>query len=192
MSIVIQPQADGPSGGAMILEDTYDLVKKRVIPDVAEISQGIRLDPINGPRRKDDLEFRIWTKFGGTGDAKTLGVRSSEGRYSAYFFETDGTKAVAGSKDLPAPRSPWTKLLFEVRSRLTTPLGLVRDPEFSLSRHEPLIVLEVFDAGEYQMVFYGHLTKFKDGKRLISVCEYLAGEFDVDLDCDYGKELQKG
>ncbi len=73
-------------------------------------------------------------------------------------------------------------MLFEVRSRLTTPKGLVRDPNFDLNRDEPVILLEVLDKGEYRRVFYGQNTSFQDGKKLIELCNYLASEFDVDMD----------
>ena len=74
-------------------------------------------------------------------------------------------------------------MVFELKSRLTTPRGLVQDPHFSLERDEPLIVLEVVGREEYSRVFYGQYTSFPDGKRLIDVCEYLAGEFDIGMDC---------
>lgn len=74
-------------------------------------------------------------------------------------------------------------MLFEMRKRLTTPKGLVRDPQFDLNRDEPVILLEVLDKGEYRSVFYGQNTTFQDGKRLIEVGDYLASEFDVDMVC---------
>ena len=80
-------------------------------------------------------------------------------------------------------------MLFEVRSRLTTPKGLVRDPQFSLNRDEPVILLEVLDKGEYRRVFYGKNTTFQDGKRLIEVCDYLASEFGVNMECCGGRTL---
>lgn len=182
-NIVVHKEAEGPSGGPMILRDRYDIVRDHLVKDIAEKSRILGLAPLKRPGRMDDMELRIWTKLGGFDNAKLLGVRSIEGKYSAYFFETDGKTAISENRNLPAPRSPWTKMLFELRSRLTTPEGLERDPNFAMIRDEPVIVLEVLDGDTYDMVFYGHFTEYKDGERLISVCEYLAGEFGVDPDC---------
>lgn len=182
------PESEGTSGGPMILRDRYDIVREYLVKDIADISRNLGLASLNRPGRKDDMELRIWTKLGGIVNAKLLGVRSSEGKYSAYFFETDGKTALAENRNLPAPRSPWTKMLFEVGSRLTTPKGLERDPNFAMIRDEPVIVLEVLDKGEYDLVFYGHFTTYEDGERLISVCEYLAGEFGVDPECGFDRD----
>ena len=74
-------------------------------------------------------------------------------------------------------------MISEVRSRLTTPKGLVRDPQFKLGRDEPVILLEVLDKRDYRRVFYGKNIASPDGKRLIEVCDYLSSEFDVHMDC---------
>lgn len=74
-------------------------------------------------------------------------------------------------------------MLSEVRNSLTTAGGFARDPKFSLERDEGVILVEVLDKAEYRRVLYGHNTRFPDGKRFIEVCNYLASEFDADMDC---------
>jgi hypothetical protein len=185
-AIVIAPvNTDVPSGGDLIEIDSYDFVDELSERDIKEITQKLGLAPLSKTARPEEFEFRIWTNLGG--DAKLLNVRSSGSENNAYFFETNSRSDPIRFRreHLASPKSSWNKMLFEVRSRLTTPKGLVRDPNFDLDRDEPVILLEVLDKGEYRRVFYGKKTTFPDGKRLIEVCDYLASEFDVSLDCHW-------
>jgi hypothetical protein len=180
-----QVNADIPSGGDLIEIDSYEFVEEGLTTDIKTISPRIGLAPLPKTARPEEFEFRIWTNLGGLGDAKVLSVRSTENENHADFFDINrALDPLRFRRASPAnPRSGWNKMLFEVRSRLTTPKGLVRDPQFELSRDEPLILLEVLDKGEYRRVLYGQNTLFQDGKRLIEVCDYLAYEFGVDMNC---------
>ncbi len=148
--------------------------------------QNSNLPPLSKAARSEVFEFRIWTNLGGLSDPKLLRVYSINSGNSGSIFDLTrekGSLELRKKEPLPAPLSGWNKMLFEVRSRLSTPKGLVREPQFSLNRDEPLIVLEVLDKGDYGRVLYGRGTTFPDGKRLIEVCNYLASEFAVDMDC---------
>lgn len=181
----VKVNGDFPSGGDLIEIDSYELVEERLERDVKAASKKLGLTTLQNNTLSRDFEFRIWSNQGGLGDPKVFGVRFSEVDSDAYFFDMD--RKVDSIKlrreQLASPKSGWNKMLFDVRSRLTTPKGLVRDPNFDLGRDEPVILLEVFDKGEYRRVFYGQRTSFPDGKRLIQVCDYLASEFDVDINC---------
>jgi hypothetical protein len=94
---------------------------------------------------------------------------------------------VIEKRKLGEPRSGWNGIAFPFTSRLTTPQGLRREPNFELQRDEPIIMLEIVQPGEYRRVFYGQSTKFPDGVKLKEACEYIAEKFSVDLQC-YGGE----
>lgn len=176
-----------PSGRDLIEIDSYELVEGHIAKDIEQISEKLGLTQLQKNVRLEEFEFRIWTNFGGRGDPKLLGLRKETkgSDNNAYFFEMGRhAESIKLRKDhLPVPKSGWNKVLFELRSRLTTPKGLVRDPNFDLNRDEPVILLEVLANGEYRRVFYGENTSFADGKRLIEACKYVASEFDVDMDC---------
>ncbi len=180
-----QVNADVPSGGDLIEIDSYEFVEEGLTTDIKKISQKLGLAPLPKTARPEKFEFRIWINLGGLGDAKLLIVRSSGNENHAYFFDINRALDPIRfrTEHLASPKSGWSRMLFEMRSRLTTPKGLVRDPQFELARDEPLILLEVLDKGEYRRVFYGKNTSFQDGKRLIELCEYLSSEFDVDMEC---------
>lgn len=181
----VQVNADLPSGGDLIEIDSYEFIEEGLTTDIKKISQKLGLAPLPKTARPEEFEFRLWTNLGGLGDARSLIVRSSGSENHAYFFDINrALDPIRFRKEhLASPKSGWNRVLFEVRNRLTTPKGLVRDPQFQLSRDEPVILLEVLDKGEYRRVFYGQNTSFQDGKRLIELCNYLASEFDVDTDC---------
>lgn len=176
---------DVPSGGDLIEADAYEYVAEGIDLETKTISKEIGLPPMEADGRNETLVFRLWSNFGGLGNARLLSIRTGPYESDAEFFEIySRSDPLAAHCEKPAgPRSGWNEMRFELRNRLTTPKGLVRDPNFELQRDEPLIVLEVFDKGEYRRVFYGMNTSFADGKRLISVCEFLAIEFGVDMDC---------
>lgn len=181
----VQVNPNLPSGGDLIEIDAYEFAKEGLTADIKKISQELGLFPFPKTARTEELEFRLWTELGGLGDAKLLTVRSSGNMNNAYFFDIGSALNPTRfrKKPLAKPKSGWNRMLFEVRSRLTTPKGLVRDPQFSLSRDEPVILLEVLDKGEYRQVFYEQYTSFQDGKKLIELCDYLSSEFGVDMDC---------
>ena len=181
----VQVSADLPSGGDIIEIDFYEAADGDLGNLIEEISPKLGLAVLAKMARPKEFEFRIWTNLGGLGDPKLLGVRFNGINNDAYFFDMDRhVDSIKLRKEhLASPKSGWNRMLFVMRSRLTTPKGLVRDPQFSLDRDEPVILLEVLDKGEYRRVFYGQNTTFQDGKKLIGVCDYLASEFDVNIDC---------
>lgn len=180
-----QLNADVPNGGDLIEIDPYEFVEEGLTTDIKKISSKLGLASLPKIARPEEFEFRIWANLGGLGDAKLLMVRSSGNENHAYFFDINRALDPIRfrTEHLASPKSGWNRMLFEVRSRLTTPRGLVRDPQFELARDEGVILLEVLDKGEYRRVFYGRNTSFQDGKRLIELCDYLGSEFDVDMDC---------
>ena len=184
-----QVDAHLPSGGDIIETDSYELAEERSVKLIKIISRKLGLAPLQNTARPEEFEFRIWTDLGGLGDPKLLGVRSNRTAHNAYFFYMDrhADELKLRREHLASPRSGWNRMLFDVRNRLTTPKGLVRDPQFPLDRDEDLILLEVVDKGEYRLVFYGEKTSFPDGRRLIEVCDYLGSEFDVNLECHGGR-----
>jgi hypothetical protein len=181
--------ADLPSGGDIIEIDRYEWADDGLEDLIKDISPKLGMAPLTKASRPEEFEFRIWTNLAGLGDPKLLGIRSSSSENNAFFFDMNrGADTIKLRRDhLANPKSGWNKMLFAVRSRLTTPKGLVRDPQFQLRRDEPVSLLEVLDKGEYRRVFYGQNTSFQDGKRLIEVCDYLASEFDVNMDCYGGR-----
>lgn len=181
----VQVNADLPSGGDLIETDSYEFVDELSAKDIKEVSPKLGLAPLPKTARPEEFEFRLWSNSGGLGDEKLLTVSSSGSENNAYFFDINRrADPIKLHRDhLASPKSGWNRVLFEVRNRLTTPKGLVRDPQFQLSRDEPVILLEVLDKGEYRRVFYGQNTSFQDGKRLIELCDYLTSEFDVNMDC---------
>ena len=181
----VQAATTPASSGNLIETDPYEFVGESLKEDVNTISKRLDLAPLPKTSDANVFEFRLWTNLGGLGDAKLLRIRTERDQYRATFFNvhrgldpTDFKKA-----DLIAPRSGWSKVLSDTRNLLSAPKGLVRDPHFDLCRDEPVILLEVFDKGEYRRVFYGNNTSFPDGKRLIEVCNYLTTEFDVNMEC---------
>lgn len=177
----------GPGGGEIIEIDFYEVVDNSIVNVLEEISPKLGLTPLARADRSEEFEFRIWTNLDGVGNPKLLGLRKNEkeSENNAYFFEINRHPySIKLRKDhLPVPKSGWNRMLSEFRNRLTTPKGLVRDPNFDLGRDEPVIFLEVLDKGKYRRVLYGQNTSFHDGKRLIEACEYLASEFEVNMDC---------
>jgi hypothetical protein len=186
-----QINADAPSGGHLIENDSYESADEYCEKLIKEISPKLGLTLMPKTPRPEEFEFRIWTNLGSLGDAKMLIVRSSRKENHAYFF--DIKRALDANRfrteQLASPKSGWNRMLFEVRRQLTTPKGLVRDPQFDLDRDEGLILLEVLDKEEYRRVLYGQNTSFQDGKRLIEVCDYLSSEFDVDMDCNGSRAM---
>lgn len=186
VNVKIQENADLPSGGDLIEIDSYEAVDTSLGDLLADISQKLELAPLSkAAHLEGEFEFRIWTNLAALNDPKVLGIRSSETRRSAYFFymDSNANSIKDDGEHLAGPKSGWDRMLVELRNRLTTPKGLVRDPQFQLSRDEPVILLEVLDKGEYRRVFYEKNTSFPDRKRLGEVCDYLASEFDVNMDC---------
>lgn len=178
-----QVNVDVPNGGDLIEIDSYEFVEDSLTTDIKKISQKLGLVALPKTAPPEKFEFRIWTNLGGLGDAKLLIIRSSGNENDADFFDIN--RALDPNRfrreNLSSPKSGWSGMLFNLRNRLTTPKGLVRDPQFQLSRDEPVILLEVLDKGEYRRVFYGQNTSFQDGKRLLELCHYLASEFDVGM-----------
>jgi len=181
-----------PSGGALIEEedDGYKFVEESSARQIREICAKLGLAPLPKTAKPGKLELRIWTNLDDiVANRKLLIVRSGVSATAfvndAYFFdmEKNADPLKFQKQHLTSPRSGWNKMLFDMRNKLTTPRGLVRDPDFPLERDEDLILLEVLDKGEYRLVLYGHKTSFPDGKRLIEVCNYLASEFDLDMNC---------
>ena len=188
---IVPVNTDLPSGGDLIEIDSYEFVDELSEKDVNKILPRLGLAPLPKTARPEKFEFRLWINLGG--DAKLLNVRFDGIDNDANFFEINShSDPIIFRRDaLASPKSGWNRMIFEMKSRLTTPKGLVRDPYFELSRDEPLILLEVLDKGEYRRVFYGKYTSFPDGKRLIEVCDYLAAEFDVGMECRRG-EVETG
>jgi len=177
---------DPERSGDLIEIDLYEWTDGYLGGLIKEISPKLGLSSlVKAPARAEGFEFRLWTDLAALPDPKVLGVRASGKDKNAYFYDMDGVSYTAKSRKehLVEPKSGWSALISDVRTRLSTPKGLVRDPRFRLQRDEPVILLEVLDKGNYRRVFYGKDTSFPDGKRLIDVCDYLASEFDVDMDC---------
>jgi hypothetical protein len=177
---------DPERSGDLIEIDFYQWTDGYLGDLMKKICPKLGLAPLAKSRGPSEgFEFRLWTDLAALPDPKMLGVRSLGNQKDAYFFNIEGVSYAAKSRreHLAEPKSGWNNVISEVRNRLTTPKGLVREPQLELGRDEPLILLEVLDKGDYRRVFYGKNTTFADGKRLIEVCDYLASEFDVDMDC---------
>ncbi len=181
----LQPNPNIPSDGALIEFDFYQAVDNDLEDRLNKICPRLGLIPLSKANRPEGFEFRLWTKLAARGDPKLLGMSSTGSETNAYYFEMDRNADSIKSRreHLPSPKSGWNRMLLDLRTRLQTPKGLARDPNFDLNRDEPVIVLEVFDKGDYRRVFYGHNSSFPDAKRLIHVCDYLAAEFDVEMEC---------
>ncbi|HEV7699495.1 MAG TPA: hypothetical protein VGO43_04640 [Pyrinomonadaceae bacterium] len=180
-----QTKSDLPSGGDIIEIDPYESADAYCGDLVKKITGKLALTQLPKKVGGEEYELRIWSNLGGLVDPMLLGIHPKGGEDRAYFFVIDrGTDQIKSRRErLQSPKSGWNRMLFEMRSRLTTPKGLARDPKFDLMRDEPVILLEVLDRGEYRRVLYGQKTSFADGKRLIEVCEYLASQFDVEMEC---------
>jgi hypothetical protein len=149
-------------------------------------SRKMRLGPLTKSARRNGFELRLWINLGLVDDEKLLIVRTGESRNYAYFYqflETADALRRSPIEILADPQNGWSNLQSEVSNRLATPKRLVLDPQFHITRHEGLISLEVVEKAEYQFVYYGHHSSFDDAMRLINLCEYLSGEFGVDIDC---------
>jgi len=193
---VIFEVAEVPSGGPIILSDRYEYLDRSVERDLVLLAKDLGLPELPKNPDPERFEFRLWTNLGGLGDGRVLAVRADGTEFRADFcafrFQVGGAKidkTKIDKKKLGEPRSGWHRIAYPFTSRLTTPQGLRRDPNFELQRDEPIILLEVVHRGEYGRVFYGQDTKFADGVKLKEACEFLAGEFSVDLDCHW-KEPQ--
>lgn len=179
--------AEVPSGGFIILSDPYESTDQLVEKDLEGLSRALGLSVFPRTPEHDRFELRLWTNLGGLGDARLLAVRADGNEFRAEFIAfgyRDGEMRVE-KRQLSEPRSGWHRIAFPLTSKLTTPMGLRRDPHFELQRDEPLILLEVIQRGEYRRIFYGQSTKSPDGVKLKEVCEYLASEFEVKLDCNW-------
>ncbi len=181
----LQPNPNIPSDGALIEFDFYQAVDSDLEDRLNKIGPKLGLIPLSKANRPERFEFRIWTNLAARGDPKLLGMSSTGSETNAYHFEMDrnADSIKSGRAHLPSPKSGWNRMLLDLRTRLQTPRGLARDPNFDLNRDEPVIVLEVFDKGDYRRVFYGHNSSFPDAERLILLCDYLAAEFDVEMEC---------
>lgn len=184
---VVQAVGDLPSGGDIIEIDPYESVDASCGDLIEKISPKLSLTPLAktnaGP---EQFQFRLWTNLCGLADPKLLDVRAGGKENSAVFFNINrrADSIKSPGRRLAIPKSGWNKMLFEMRNRLTTPKGLVRDPDFDLDRDEPVILLEVLDKGDYRRILYGQKTTFPDGKRLIDTCKYLAAEFNIEMNCE--------
>ena len=153
---------------------------------IQESSGKIRLVPLTKTAKRNEFDLRLWINLGMLGDEKLLIVRTSESRNYAYFYQFRSTVDAPRrppKEVLADPQNGWSNLQSEISNRLATPKHLVLDPQFHITRHEGLISLEVVEKGEYQFVYYGHHSSFDDAVRLINMCEYLASEFGVNIDC---------
>ncbi|MCC6329734.1 MAG: hypothetical protein IT174_14560 [Acidobacteria bacterium] len=183
---MVQAVADLPSGGDIIEIDPYESADAYCGDLIEKISPKLGLAPLAktnaGP---EQFQFRLWTNLCGLADPKLLDVRSGGKENSAVFFNINRRADAIKSpgQRLASPKSGWNKMLFEMRNRLTTPKGLVRDPNFDLDRDESVILLEVLDKGDYRRILYGQKTTFPDGKRLIDTCKYVASEFNIEMNC---------
>jgi len=158
------------------------------------LSKKIRLVPLIKTVRRNGFELRLWINLGMPDDEKLLIVRTDENGNYAYFYQFRATADAPRrppKEVLANPKDGWNTLQSEISNRLATPKRLVPDPQFYISKHEGLICLEVVEKGEHQFVFYGHHSSFEDALRLINLCEYLSGEFGIDIDCR-GKRTMLG
>ena len=157
------------------------------IKGIIRVNSGkIRLIPLTKTVQRNGLELRLWINLGMVDDEKLLIVRTGESRNYAYFYQFRATVDAPRrppKEVLAEPKNGWSNLRSEVSNRLATPKRLVPDPQFHITRHEGLISLEAVEKGDYQFVYYGHHSSFDDAVRLINLCEYLSGEFGVDIDC---------
>jgi hypothetical protein len=173
-------------GDNFIDNDSNKKVENFVKEFIKEIPPKLGLSPLTNTSQHTTFEFRLWINLGMPSDEKLLIVRSSRSDNQATLYHLRKTldKQIRFDKEILAnPKSGWNPLLSEISNQLVTPKRLVFDPQFNLTRHEGVICLEVVETGEYQSVFYGQHTKFEDGVRLKNLCEYLSGEFSINIDC---------
>jgi hypothetical protein len=154
--------------------------------EVKQIPRKLGLVQLTKTSLRNDFELRLWINLGMASDEKLLIVRSSSSGNNASLYHLQKTTSdplIFNKEVLASPKSDWKSFLSEISNRLATPNRLLLDPNFDISRHEGVIFLEVLEKGEYQFVFYRQHTSFGDGIRLINLCEYLSGEFGVNIDC---------
>lgn len=150
-----------------------------------EISTNIKLGPLSKNQEGNEFELRLWTNVG-TFFEKLLVIRSSKERNSASFFEIDRSRDAMRfqKRNISAPRSGWTKLLMTMKEKgIEIPLRLRREEPVTASRDGGLLIIEIFDDGEYDSIYFGEYTSSVDGKRVFDWCNYLASEFNTDMDC---------
>ena len=179
-------KADFPNDDPHLDGDFYDFAEKYSVKLIKKFSDKLGLAPLSTTAKSGVFEFRIWTNLGSLADPKLLIVRSTTAGNNAYFFDIDrhADPIKFRKEQVASPNSGWNKILYDVRSSLTTPTSLTRDPKFSLERDEGVILLELRDNDKYRRVLYGHNTRFPDGKRSIEICKYMASEFDANMDCE--------
>lgn len=184
---IVLEVAEVPNGGFVIELDRYDTTDEAIGAVLESHCRLLGLPKLDRNADPEHFEFRVWTNLEGLGDTRLLAVRSDgvENRGDFFALRTHGGDTKSEKRKLAQPRSGWHNIAFPFTSRLTTPQGLRREPVFEIGRDEPLILLEVVQRGEYRRIFYGQLTKFPDGIRLIETCQFLAVEFGVELDCHF-------
>jgi hypothetical protein len=180
----LQADVQTPNGGPIIEDDLYALADADLSARVDSMIRKIDLRSLVKGDLKGGFELRLWTNLGSLKEPRLFGIRSDSRQKRAYFYVFSGAADVIKEsvENVANPASGWNKMVFEVRSRLTTPQGLRRDPNFSLARDEPVMMLEVVENGDYRRIFYGQNTSFPDGKRLMAMCDYLSSEFPIDMD----------
>ncbi len=175
-----------PNGGHIIELDNYQETDKLVEKDLKNFSRILQIPELPQKPESDRFEFRLWTNLGGRGDAGLLAVRTDGNNFRSDFVkfgDRDG-KLFVEKTDLGEPQMGRQAIAFAFTTRLTTPHGIKRDPDFALHRDESIILLEVIQWGEYRRIFYGRTTTFPDGLKLKEVCSFLAAEFNIDMECD--------
>lgn len=184
---IVLEVAEVPNGGFVIELDRYDTTDEAIGAVLESHCRLLGLPKLDRNADPEHFEFRLWTNLEGLGDTRLLAVRSDgvENRGDFFALRTHGGDTKSEKRKLAQPRSGWHNIAFPFTSRLTTPQGLRREPVFEIGRDEPLILLEVVQRGEYRRIFYGQLTKFPDGVKLMETCQFLAVEFGVELDCHF-------
>ena len=152
---------------------------------IAEISNKINLVSRSKNSMRETLEIRLWTNVG-TFFEKLLVVSSREHVSNASFYEIDrsGESLKFQRKNLLGPHSGWHNFLSSVGEKgFQVPLKFKSEQPLSSSRDEGLIILEIFDRGNYDFVYYGQFASSVDAETIFASCEYLASEFDLAMDC---------
>ncbi|CAN5217391.1 hypothetical protein BH20ACI2_BH20ACI2_05420 [soil metagenome] len=192
--LVLSGCACNETNSALAIEETLVLRNSRsgderlafqLFQAMNDITRSARLRPPSSFSDGAEREIRLWTNVGSYFE-KILVIRGDENHRRLIFFDIDRSRDSIRFKRkvLNTPSAGWYRVLLALnKQNISIPLGLQFDRPLKTGRDEGFILIEVFDGGQYDFVYYGQETSSADGLKLLSLCDALEAELGVDLDC---------
>ena len=142
-----------------------------------------KLPTLRSALPKDDLELRIWHGFGLTA-LEGFVLRRSSGKWSAIHLDGIHSKLARKDyqKELPVPKSGWDECWRKLVEMEILTLPDAYEIECSTYLHDGFsYVVEINHESTYRTYLYDNpsYAKCEQAKRMISIGNFIADEFDV-------------